>query len=277
MNRNNVTVAEDDIKAFQENGVFCLRGAFKDWVAPLLEGVGFNEANPSQFAGNSVTGNEHGRFFDDYCNWQRIPQYRDFVLNSPAAEIAAKFCRSTMSRIFHEHLLIKEPGTSKITPWHHDLPYYNVQGTKTVSIWLALDPVEQATSPEFIAGSHSWGRMYYPRRFIDSSNYAYEEPGFETVPDIEAERKKYDIRSYQMQPGDAILFNFLTLHGAPPNFSQHRRRAFSTRWVGDDVTYIKRSGQTSPPYNDLGLMSGDRLPDQIFPVVWRDPKLSRVG
>lgn len=272
MNDSNLIVAEKDIAAFQQDGVFCLRGVFKDWVAPLLEGVAFNEANPSQFAGNSVTGSDRGRFFDDYCNWQRIPQYRDFILHSPAAEIAAKFCGAKMSRIFHEHLLIKEPGTSKSTPWHHDLPYYNVQGTKTVSIWLALDPVEQATSPEFIAGSQSWGRMYYPRRFIDSSNYTYKESGFETVPDIEAERQKYDIRSYQMQPGDAVLFSFLTLHGAPPNFSQHRRRAFSTRWVGDDVTYVKRSGPTSPPYNDLDLMSGDPLPDHIFPVVWRSPE-----
>ena len=27
-------------------------------------------------------------------------------------------------RFFHEHALVKEPGTSEITPWHHDEPYY---------------------------------------------------------------------------------------------------------------------------------------------------------
>ena len=48
-----------------------------------------------------------------------------------------------------------------------------------------------------------------------------------------------------------------------------RRRAFSSRWLGDDVTYCERPGETSPPYPDIGLESGDSLRKDWFPVVWR--------
>jgi ectoine hydroxylase-related dioxygenase (phytanoyl-CoA dioxygenase family) len=261
-------LGEADVAAFQADGVLCLRGVFASWVDRVCEGVARNEREPSSYGGDSVASGEAGRFFDDYCNWRRIPEYRDFVLHSPAAAVAAGAMRSRTARIFHEHLLIKEPGTGKATPWHHDLPYYNVQGRQTASIWLALDPVDRRTCPEFVAGSHLWNALYYPRRFRDSANYDYQGGGFVSVPDIEASREDYDIRVYELRPGDAILFSFLTLHAAPANLATTRRRGFSTRWLGDDVTYAKRPGETSPPFNDIGLATGDPMPDDLFPIVW---------
>jgi ectoine hydroxylase-related dioxygenase (phytanoyl-CoA dioxygenase family) len=120
---------------------------------------------------------------------------------------------------------------------------------------------------EFVAGSHLWNRLFYPRKFIDSRNYDYAGAGFEPVPDIDAERDRFDIRSYDLAPGDALVFNFLTLHGAPANMTPGRRRGFSTRWLGDDVTYSKRPGETSPPFNDIGLCTGDPMPEDLFPVI----------
>jgi hypothetical protein len=32
-----------------------------------------------------------------------------------------------------------------------------------------------------------------------------------------------------------------------------------------------RPGVTSPPFHDIGLNDGDRLPDDLFPVIWTDP------
>ena len=255
------------IEDFRRDGAICIKGAFGAWVAPLREGVAYNEAHPGTFAENADTSG--GRFFGDYCNWQRIPQYEDFVRNSPAAAIAAQAMGSKTVRMFHEHVLIKEPGTAKQTPWHQDLPYYNVDGDQTVSIWLALDPVGKETCPQFVAGSHRWGRLFYPRLFTDSSNYDYAGEGFETVPDIDAHQADYEILSWDLAPGDAVLFSFKTLHGAPPNLSSNRRRGFSTRWVGDDATYAVRPGTTSPPWMDIGLAHGDPLDEAHFPVIWR--------
>ena len=45
-------------------------------------------------------------------------------------------------------------------------------------------------------------------------------------------------------------------------------RAFSTRWLGDDVTYIERTGATSLPLDNLDVTTGERMPEDSFPVLW---------
>jgi ectoine hydroxylase-related dioxygenase (phytanoyl-CoA dioxygenase family) len=72
-----------------------------------------------------------------------------------------------------------------------------------------------------------------------------------------------------MEPGDAIAFSFMTVHGAPANRSRSTRRAFSSRWLGDDARYAERSGRTSPPFPDLALKHGDPLEVAQFPLVHR--------
>ena len=57
-------------------------------------------------------------------------------------------------RLYHDHMLVKEPGTRQRTPWHQDQPYYNIEGRMSASMWLPMDPVPLESSLEFVAGSH---------------------------------------------------------------------------------------------------------------------------
>ena len=76
-----------------------------------------------------------------------------------------------------------------------------------------------------------------------------------------------------MEPGDAIGFNFKTLHGAPANTgSKFRRRVFSARWVGDDAVFVDRKGKGSPPFDHITLKDGDKLVGDDFPVVYENSK-----
>jgi hypothetical protein len=59
------------------------------------------------------------------------------------------------------------------------------------------------------------------------------------------------------------------VHGSTDAPVEARRRAFSTRWLGDDVRYLARPGETSPPYRDMGLESGAPMREDWFPVLWR--------
>jgi ectoine hydroxylase-related dioxygenase (phytanoyl-CoA dioxygenase family) len=65
-----------------------------------------------------------------------------------------------------------------------------------------------------------------------------------------------------------VAFNFRTLHGAPANNTQNRRRAISFRWVGDDARYAKRLGKTSPPFPHIAVVDGALFEGPDFPVVW---------
>jgi ectoine hydroxylase-related dioxygenase (phytanoyl-CoA dioxygenase family) len=266
-------ITEADIQGFQRDGAVRLQGVLdSSWVEQVAAGVERNIAEPSAYARFYTPEGNPGFFFGDYCNWSRVPEFREFVLHSPAAAIAGRLMQSSQVRIFHDHLLVKEPGTLERTPWHHDQPYYCVDGRQVCSIWMPLDQVPRETCIEYVAGSHRWERWFMPRKFVDHANYDYEADSYPSVPDIEAERDKYTILGWDLEPGDCIVFHALTLHGAPGNLSLgRRRRAFSTRWLGDDAVYAVRPGKTSPPFPELEgrLRPGDPMDHELFPVVWR--------
>ncbi len=266
-------ISGEHIEQFEQDGVICLRNVFAtSWLAVLAKGVERNFAAPgpdsTMYTEAGKTG-KAGSFYDDYCNWQRIPEYKDFLLHSPAGSIAGQLTRANSARIYHEHVLVKEPGAQEITPWHHDLPYYGVDGDQLCSIWLPLDPVPQSVCPEFVAGSHNWDKLFYPRLFIDHKNYADGFEGYETVPDIDSQRDELNILSWELHPGDCIVFHMRTLHGAPATTSiKTRRRGFSTRWMGDDAKFAIRPWNTSPPFPEVQLKPGDAMHHESFPEVW---------
>jgi ectoine hydroxylase-related dioxygenase (phytanoyl-CoA dioxygenase family) len=262
-------LSADTIEEFNRNGAVVLRGVFSDWIDTLRDGVEQNLAEPGEFGKVYTTEGEQGHFFGDYCNWQRIDPYREFFFKSAAGDIAAQLVDSSSVRIFHEHVLVKEPGTARKTPWHHDQPYYCVEGTKLCSLWIPLDPVDKSVCAEFIAGSHLWNRSFLPTKF---SGISYDRPGekHEKLPDIDAHRDDYDILSWDLEPSDAIAFHFMTVHGAPENLSSHRRRAFSARLLGDDAVYTVRSGEMSPPFPGLEkrLKESGPMHAEEFPEIY---------
>ena len=259
----------DTVEEFNRNGAVVLRGVFTDWMDTLRNGVEQNLSEPGEFGKVYTTEGETGKFFGDYCNWQRIDSYRKFFFESAAGHIAAQLVDSSSVRIFHEHVLVKEPGTARKTPWHHDQPYYCVDGSKLCSLWIPLDPVDQSVCAEFICGSHLWNRSFLPTKF---SGVSYDRPreNHEKLPDIDAHRDDYDILSWELEPGDAIAFHFMTVHGAPENLSPHRRRAFSARLLGDDAVYAIRSGEMSPPFPGLEqrLKAGEAMDATEFPEIY---------
>ena len=169
-----------------------------------------------------------------------------------------------------DHILVKRPGNSTITPWHQDQPYYCVEGERTVSFWTPLDTVSRNVSLECVAGSHRWNKAgYRPKRFDGSPLYADEQ--FEEVPDIDAQRDQLVILGWDMAPGDAIAFDFRTIHGAPANASPVTRRVFSSRWVGPDARFVERGASGSPPFPHLTLKDGAPFDAPEFPVVYGIP------
>lgn len=258
-------LSEQDIDAFQKDGVVLVRGLFADHVQTLRAGIERNMENPGPYASNNEKSGQTGRFFDDYCNWQSIPEFEDVIRNSAAAQVASDLMKSNTVQVFHDHVLVKEPGTSMATPWHTDGPYYFVQGKQTVSFWSPVDPVQEATL-RMVAGSHTWEKPVLPTRWVSEESFFANEDDYMPIPDPDAEGMR--VLEWTMEPGDAVAFNFDVLHGARGNTSTTRRRAFSLRLLGDDAHYVERPGPTSPPFPNHGMQAGEKLRQDWFPTIW---------
>lgn len=252
------------IAAYSRDGAVLIKGLFATHVDTLRAGVARNMGDPGPYAAENLKPGEAGRFFDDYCNWSRIPEFEKVIRESAAAEVAADLMSSRNVQLFHDHVLVKEPGTTKATPWHQDGPYYFVEGRQTVSFWSPLDPVREATL-RCVAGSHLWPKPVLPKRWLADTSFYADSDAYMPVPDPDAEGM--NVLEWEMEPGDAVAFHFMTLHGARGNTAATRRRAFSLRLVGDDARYVERPGPTSPPFRGHAMRPGQRLREDWFPVV----------
>lgn len=262
-----VQITESQVESFEADGAVLVAGLFREWVDTIRAGIERNMAEPGPYAAENLKEGESVRFFDDYCNWTRIPEFEAVMRNSAAGQVAARLIRSRRVQVFHDHVLVKEPGTSKSTPWHQDSPYYFVDGLQTVSFWSPMDPVKAATL-RCVAASHRWEKPVLPTRWLSEKNFYPETDQYIPVPDPDSDPDRYRILEWEMEPGDAIAFHYRILHGAHGNHSLTRRRAVSLRLVGDDARYITRAGPTSPPFPGHDMVDGQRLREDWFPTIF---------
>ena len=259
-------LTKEQVNSYKQDGAIVLKDIFKPWINLLREGFEKVLKNPGPHARENTNSNESGRFFEDYCNWDRIPEFKKFAKESPAAQIIGEATDSKSIQIFHDHIFVKEPSTNKPTPWHQDMPYYCIDGEDTGSYWIPLDEVNRENTLKLILGSHKWPKLIQPTKWSNDKLWYKNKTDFMEMPNIEKLNNEIMIPSIKL--GDAILFNFKIVHGASGNNSKDRRRAFSMRFIGDDVRYVDREGETSPPFTGINLKVGDTLRKDWFPVVW---------
>ena len=261
-------LSDDDIATFHRDGALVVRGLFTPAEIEKIErGIERNLADPGPMFKVASQPDDPGRFVEDFCNWNRIEEFADVAFTSRAADVAAAIMRSDV-RLYHDHMLVKEPGTRQETPWHQDQPYYNVDGFNNCSMWAPVDPVAAESRLEFVAGSHRGGWLM-PRTFMDNQARWFPEGSLRELPVIETDRESFDIVGWSMQPGDAVFFHMLTLHHAYGVPGTNRRRAFSLRFLGDDMVHAPRNWRTSPQFDGLEdqIPAGAPMEHALFPML----------
>jgi ectoine hydroxylase-related dioxygenase (phytanoyl-CoA dioxygenase family) len=260
----------DQVETFQRDGVVVLRGLLnQSEVALLRSGIDRNLASPSPRAKVASRPDDPGLFIEDFCCWSENPAYEQFIRQTPLAETAARLTGSREIRLYHDHMLTKESGTQQRTPWHQDQPYYNIEGQQNVSFWIPVDPVSREATLEFVAGSHR-GPWLMPRAFMSSEAKWFPDGSLAELPPIEANRADYPIVGWAMEPGDVLAFHMLALHASAGVEPGRRRRVFSLRVMGDDITHAPRRWMTSPAFPGLEetLPAGAPMAHPLFPVLY---------
>ena len=202
-------VTARDVETYERDGVVCLRGVFAPrWLDVLAAGIEQDMRAPGPLHTIQQSATDPGFFLTDFCMAQRIPEFREFLFDSPAAEDAARVMGSRRSNFFYDAIWVKEPGTPKRTRWHQDQPFYPIDGRQMSVCWTPLDPVTKDTCLELIRGSHRWQRWFQPELTRTGRDlYAVDSP-YERMPDIEADRSRFEemhLDEFTELVGDAVL------------------------------------------------------------------------
>jgi hypothetical protein len=174
-------------------------------------------------------------------------------------------------------LFLKEGGHSRRTPWHQDTSYLRMRGDQLVAVWTCLDPLPKDHCLEFVRGSHR-GELFNGSAFDarDDTAPLYKRSPLQRLPDIQANRAAYEILSWDVTPGDLIVFHLGVLHGGAGTAPGMRRRTVSLRFLGPDVVFDgrMRDYRDAQEGNDValagfyaGMKDGDPFRVSLLPAV----------
>ena len=258
----------------------CIRaGVDPEWIEKLTNGLSKAMAAPSA-RGRVWDEDSAGRtmFFDAQV-WQSTPEYRDFIENSPIAELVGRAMGVSLLNFYYDAVFVRTPGNQFRTPFHQDEPFWSVKGFDCASAWMPLVPVEKRSALEFVKGSHRWTEKFAQTNFgeltqDDRDDVHYDAGDSVPFPDIEGNRGDYEILSWDMEPGDIALFNARIIHGGSGLLRPDRDlKVFNTQWLGDDVRVHFRSEGMDPDHSEimtgLGLRHGHRIGTDVYPELWR--------
>lgn len=285
-------ISPAEVAAFQRDGAILLRKVLNHGEIELLrQGVEEANARPSERYSRVQSSDGRGETLVDQFPSLASPSLRALVEGGRIAAIAARMMGTASAQLVLDQLFYKQAGRIVPTPWHQDTPFLCVRGDEMARVWLTCDPSPADLSVQVVRGSHRWNVVYDTRSQADSDVMTSEEGGDFTyqgigdshmppAPDIERWRDSFDILTFDVEPGDAVVFHGNVLHGAAGRENHASpRRAYATMWGGPDLRCHRRGGSAIPTVGQLaGAPAGRRAPHgarigdhpEEFPFYWRD-------
>lgn len=274
-------ITADEIATYHRDGVILLEQMFdSEWIELLSKGLTANCAMPSNRSRVWDRDDAGRTMFYDSQAWQAVDEYRQYIFESPAAQLAAKMMGSSQINFYFDAVFVRSPGSQFQTPWHQDEPYWSVEGYDTCTLWMPLTNVKKENALAYVPGSHRLETVFEQYNFgelnpdgkpnVDQVDYSkIAETRF---PDIDEDPSKYGVVSWDMRPGDCIVFNSRIMHGGSGKLAQDTDlRVFTTKWLGDDVRINFRQGGMDPDHSEVmtnqGLKPGDRPGTDLYPRI----------
>lgn len=111
----------------------------------------------------------------------------------------------------------KPPQLGKPTPPHQDGYYFMLNPCEALTMWLALDEVDEENGcVRYVRGSHQRGMRPHGR--TQTLGFSQGVTDYGTPEDLA------DEVAFPAQPGDLLVHNAMTIHRADGNRSQTRNR-----------------------------------------------------
>ncbi len=270
----------EEIKRFKEDGAIFLKGKFEiEWIKKLQKGIERDIKNPSpRFKSHTI---EKGvpAYLEDYWTWDLVPEFEDFVFNSPYAIIASELMSAKKINLVMDNWFLREAGSKSSTPFHHDVSYFDMEGTMCV-LWLPLEPLKKEEGIAWVKGSHLWNKFFLRVLFKDGHKIEGNEcvingKKYEIPPDILSNKNKYEFLQWDFELGDCVIFDMRSFHGTlSSSIPTKTLSRYTLRVAKEDTKISYIVDRTSFSYRqaikDAGYNVGDRLDRKMFPTLYEN-------
>ena len=267
-----------EIENFNTDGAIVLRKKFDiSWIEKLKIGIKKDIKYPSPRFKSHTTKKSVPAYLEDYWTWDLISEFKDFVFNSPIAQIGSELMSAKKINLVMDNWFIREADSKSSTPFHHDISYFDIVGSMCV-LWLPLEPIVQDEGIAWVKGSHLWNKLFLRVLFKDGHKIEGKEciingKKYEDPPNILLNKNKYEFLKWNCELGDCVIFDMKTLHGtlnsSIPKKTQSRytlriaKEDASIDYVGDWTSYSYRKAM-----KEAGYKNGDKLGGLMFPQLW---------
>ena len=136
--------------------------------------------------------------------------FSKLLVNDRLTSVASDIIGSPNVQLHHTKMFIKPPEKGSPFPMHQDAPYFPHDRHSMIAVILHFDsaPIEKGCV-RVVPGSHKLGILEHNRE--GGWHLPFEEYPIASAVPCEAE------------PGDALFFSYLTIHGSGVNVSQEAR------------------------------------------------------
>jgi len=271
-------LTKTEINQFNKDGAVFIKGKFDlNWIEKLKKGIDADIKNPSPRFKSHTKEKSVPAYLEDYWTWDLVPEFKDFVFNSPYAKIASELMSAKKINLVMDNWFLREAGSKSSTPFHHDVSYFDMDGTMCV-LWLPLEPLKKDEGIAWVKGSHLWNKIFLRVFFKDGHKVEGKEcvingKKYENPPDILANKDKYEFLQWDFELGDCVVFDMRSLHGVLSSSIPKRTLSRYTlrvakedakiSYVGDWTSYSYRKAMQEAGYKD-----GDNLGGTMFPQLW---------
>jgi phytanoyl-CoA hydroxylase len=246
-------ISEQAVQSYRAQGFIHLSGVISKTEAERF----YNAALDVSKTKESFAKGKSEKVFTQLVNvWREDPVMKELTFHPNLAALAERLTGVAM-RLWHDHILIKQPFNQAPTEFHQDQPYWphnDAANRHCLSAWVALCdvPVEKGCMT-FINESHRYTGLR-SQDLTDSKDLLRLCPDLVYMPRT----------TVPLKAGDCTFHSSWMAHMATPNFTADPRVAHIVIYMDADTTF---SGAEHTVTDSLGLKAGDSLSGEMFPRI----------
>lgn len=237
--RTPIALSAEQLGGYEEQGFLIVRGLLNTAEVGVIKSIHAREVEASMHTAAAAGWTPKS---DDWdfgpggvpavrkvsAPFDRFPEFRAIFAGRAVLDIVADLIGPDIY-LHSSKLMCKPARAGRRKPWHQDLAYWEDIDWQQVTLWCAADPARRENGClQLIPGSHRRGLIRHEQ--ID--DWQIREDGIDEESVFYAE----------MEPGDVMFLDVLTLHSSGPNRSDEPRLAALVNYISAPP----RAGQTSP-------------------------------